>query len=260
MGSDDDKKNDDHHRRGLNVSHKATLISVSSLFAFTLLVILFFLYMKYRQNRRRDRRRTDFISRLVTAQITPSDSVIHTNHIPKATARGLDPQIIDSLPEFVYKSSSAKNSRKGRRGGSCGSSIDVVECSVCLSSITDDSKVRLLPNCKHMFHVECVDMWLGSNTTCPLCRAAVEPKVPAEPEVNNSSVERVVVQPSAPPVDELSLLHGEEDVNKASGSGSSSRPLSSFRKMLREKSSRRSSLGSCSELVGVIDHHDFERQ
>ncbi|XP_062095858.1 RING-H2 finger protein ATL40-like [Humulus lupulus] len=258
-GSDDDKK--EHHRHALNVSHKATLISVSSLFAFTLLVIIFFLYIKYRQNRRRDRRRTDFISRLVSAQISPSDSVIHnTNHVPKSTTRGLDPQVIDSLPEFVYKSSSAAaaNGRRGSRGGS----IDVVECSVCLSSITDDSKVRLLPNCKHLFHVECVDMWLSSNTTCPLCRAAVEPKVPtAEPE-ESSAVERVVVQPSAPPVDELSLLHGEEDLNKASGSGSSGPLRSSFRRILsREKSSRsRSSLGGCSELAAVVDHHDLERQ
>nr|CAB3468122.1 unnamed protein product [Digitaria exilis] len=35
--------------------------------------------------------------------------------------------------------------------------------------------VRRLPLCKHLYHVECIDMWLASHTTCPLCRADVEP-------------------------------------------------------------------------------------
>ena len=29
--------------------------------------------------------------------------------------------------------------------------------------------------CKHLYHVKCIDMWLASHTTCPLCRADVEP-------------------------------------------------------------------------------------
>ena len=253
MGSDDDD-----HKRKINISHKVTLAAVSSLFAVTFLVILFFLWVRCRQNRRRERRRDDFISRLVTAHITPIDvnQTGHSPQPPKTTTGGLDPQIIDSLPQFVYKSSAAANHQNGRRG----SSSEVVECAVCLSSITDDSKVRLLPNCKHLFHVECIDLWLGSNTTCPLCRAVVEPRVPQPTDESGSEVAgvSVLVQPTAPPLDELSLLHGEDQ--KASGSGSS-RPLSSFRKMLsRERSSTRSSLGNCSELAGVVDHHELERQ
>ncbi|PON77896.1 43kDa postsynaptic protein [Parasponia andersonii] len=261
MGSDDDER----HKRNLNVSHNVTLAVVSSLFAVTLLVIFFFLYIKYRQNRRREtRRRNDFISRLVTAQITPShdDSNHTTSRPPKAKPGGLDPHVIDALPEFIYKSSAAAaaNRQNGRRGG--GGSESVVECAVCLSSITDDAKVRLLPNCNHLFHVECVDLWLGSNTTCPLCRAAVEPRVP-QPEEGGSDA-AVVVEPTAPPVDELSLLHGDhQDDNGEKASGSGSRPLSSFsfRRMLsRERSSRRSSLGSCGESAGVVDHQVLERQ
>jgi E3 ubiquitin-protein ligase ATL41 len=34
--------------------------------------------------------------------------------------------------------------------------------------------VRELPSCGHSFHVECVDAWLRTRTTCPLCRAEVE--------------------------------------------------------------------------------------
>lgn len=32
---------------------------------------------------------------------------------------------------------------------------------------------RKLPKCEHVFHMECIDMWLHSHATCPVCRAAV---------------------------------------------------------------------------------------
>lgn len=32
---------------------------------------------------------------------------------------------------------------------------------------------RKLPNCGHVFHAECIDMWLHSHSTCPVCRDPV---------------------------------------------------------------------------------------
>ncbi|KAH7420592.1 hypothetical protein KP509_13G013700 [Ceratopteris richardii] len=46
----------------------------------------------------------------------------------------------------------------------------VKECAVCLSDFMDCEEVKILPVCGHCFHVECIDMWLFSNTTCPVCR------------------------------------------------------------------------------------------
>lgn len=52
------------------------------------------------------------------------------------------------------------------------------ECSVCLSGFSDGEDVRKLPKCKHLFHSECVDMWLYSHSNCPLCRAEVAAAAP----------------------------------------------------------------------------------
>ncbi|KAF0934475.1 hypothetical protein E2562_025552 [Oryza meyeriana var. granulata] len=35
--------------------------------------------------------------------------------------------------------------------------------------------VRQLPTCRHLFHVGCIDMWLHSHRTCPMCRCVVSP-------------------------------------------------------------------------------------
>lgn len=46
-------------------------------------------------------------------------------------------------------------------------------CAVCLAEYRDGDALRLLPKCCHAFHVPCIDTWLVSHTTCPVCRAPV---------------------------------------------------------------------------------------
>ncbi|KAK4415338.1 RING-H2 finger protein ATL43 [Sesamum alatum] len=53
---------------------------------------------------------------------------------------------------------------------------DGLECAVCLNMFDPDEVLRLLPKCKHAFHVECVDTWLDGHSTCPLCRYRVDPE------------------------------------------------------------------------------------
>ncbi|KAH7576139.1 hypothetical protein ACOSQ2_003913 [Xanthoceras sorbifolium] len=47
---------------------------------------------------------------------------------------------------------------------------DAAFCAVCLEGIAEGEKFRRLPECKHCFHVECIDAWFQSRSTCPLCR------------------------------------------------------------------------------------------
>ncbi|KAL4318768.1 hypothetical protein GQ457_18G011410 [Hibiscus cannabinus] len=72
---------------------------------------------------------------------------------------GVDQSLIDTLPVFHYKSIVGVK--------------DPFDCAVCLCEFEQEDKLRLLPNCSHAFHMECIDTWLLSHSTCPLCRATL---------------------------------------------------------------------------------------
>lgn len=86
-----------------------------------------------------------------------------------AAARGLDATAIDALPTLAYSEVKGLHIGKG-----------ALECAVCLNEFEDEETLRLLPKCDHVFHLECIDMWLASHTTCPVCRANLAP-VAGEP-------------------------------------------------------------------------------
>jgi hypothetical protein len=69
---------------------------------------------------------------------------------------------------------------------------EVAQCAVCLEAARGGEKVRRLPACAHMFHVGCIDMWLDSHATCPVCRCHVVPhkgcKESSEPPVPQLAV------------------------------------------------------------------------
>ncbi|PIN25926.1 hypothetical protein CDL12_01340 [Handroanthus impetiginosus] len=49
-------------------------------------------------------------------------------------------------------------------------SEELEECSVCLCKVDEGDEVTEL-RCNHLFHIACLDRWLGyGNMTCPLCR------------------------------------------------------------------------------------------
>ncbi|XP_051114468.1 RING-H2 finger protein ATL46-like [Andrographis paniculata] len=72
---------------------------------------------------------------------------------------GLEQAFIDALPIFEYKEIVGLQEH--------------FECAVCLCEFMDVDKLRLLPICGHAFHMSCIDTWLQSNSTCPLCRGAI---------------------------------------------------------------------------------------
>ncbi|KAG1354269.1 E3 ubiquitin-protein ligase [Cocos nucifera] len=71
-------------------------------------------------------------------------------------SNGLDEALINKIAVCKY-----------RRGDGL---VDGTDCSVCLSEFREDESLRLLPKCSHAFHVQCIDTWLKSHSSCPLCR------------------------------------------------------------------------------------------
>jgi hypothetical protein len=51
----------------------------------------------------------------------------------------------------------------------CRSGAAPIECPVCLELLKADEMVRALPCC-HSFHIQCIDPWLATNHTCPVCK------------------------------------------------------------------------------------------
>ncbi|KDP31129.1 hypothetical protein JCGZ_11505 [Jatropha curcas] len=72
---------------------------------------------------------------------------------------GLDQAFIDALPLFYYRDISGLK--------------EPFDCAVCLCEFSDKDKLRLLPKCSHAFHIDCIDTWLLSNSTCPICRGTL---------------------------------------------------------------------------------------
>ncbi|WVZ73333.1 hypothetical protein U9M48_021652 [Paspalum notatum var. saurae] len=72
---------------------------------------------------------------------------------------GVDQAFIDALPVFLYRNVVGTK--------------DPFDCAVCLCEFEPDDQLRLLPRCSHAFHLECIDTWLLSHSTCPLCRRSL---------------------------------------------------------------------------------------
>ncbi|KAF5739762.1 RING-H2 finger protein ATL11-like [Tripterygium wilfordii] len=114
--------------------------------------------------------------------------------------RGLDPEVISTFPTFVY------SAVKGLKIGN-GS----LECAVCINEFEDDETLRLIPKCSHAFHPECIDAWLGSHVTCPVCRANLVPK---PGEVDNSTVHMFGPDRILDPQSDVSIHVAEDNADR----------------------------------------------
>uniref|UniRef100_A0A1J3IW70 RING-type E3 ubiquitin transferase n=1 Tax=Noccaea caerulescens TaxID=107243 RepID=A0A1J3IW70_NOCCA len=152
---------------------------------------------------------------------TDADAESGVVRIRRTAARGLDAEALGSFPTFVY--SEVKAVRIGKGG---------VECAVCLCEFEDDETLRLMPPCSHVFHADCVDVWLSDHSTCPLCRADLVLKEGGESYLipdpgtvsSGSDPERGILESS-----DLHLLDGVTWTNNNITPRSKSTGLSSWR-------------------------------
>ncbi|XP_010465696.1 PREDICTED: RING-H2 finger protein ATL2-like [Camelina sativa] len=168
------------------MSGKIMLSAIVILFFVVILMVFLHLYARWyllrarrRHLRRRSRNRRATTMVFFTADPSAASSVV--------ASRGLDPNVIKSLPVFTFSDETRDK--------------DPIECAVCLSEFEENETGRVLPNCKHTFHVECIDMWFHSHSTCPLCRSLVEPLSRNElTAVTAAAEEQVVIAIDSDPV------------------------------------------------------------
>lgn len=82
----------------------------------------------------------------------------------RLAATGLRKSALRQIPVAIYRS---------------GINIPATECPICLDKFEDGEKVRVLPKCKHGFHVRCIDAWLVSHSSCPTCRQSLLEQPPS---------------------------------------------------------------------------------
>ncbi|XP_078151797.1 uncharacterized protein LOC144547061 [Carex rostrata] len=186
------------------------------------LVLFLHLYLRYvrRRHMLQHRRRTANLLRLTTFNLGTSDS-------PRP---GLDRTAISSIPSFQYQKVEADSSENSTP------STASVDCAVCLSLLEEGEVVRMLPECRHVFHVACIDKWLASNASCPVCRAEVSPvpHVQSRSRSRSRSQSVVVEVPDAPAQDQSATKEEAE-----AGTSVSTRLSTSLRRIVNSNKSLR---------------------
>ncbi|KAK4425896.1 RING-H2 finger protein ATL2 [Sesamum alatum] len=141
---------------GYALSGKIMLSAIVVLFAVVVFMVGLHLYARWYLIRLRRRQ----LERRRQRRMSRTQIVLYADgRLPGSADRGLELPVLNSLPVFLYTLKAEQ---------------PPAECAVCLSEFEDREIVRLLPKCNHSFHIECIDMWFRSHSTCPLCRSSVE--------------------------------------------------------------------------------------
>ncbi|KAL3648789.1 hypothetical protein CASFOL_005192 [Castilleja foliolosa] len=105
--------------------------------------------------------RIDILNRFSFSRRRRTEDTLVIHRSPATTEnRGLNESAIRSIPIFKFKKTESFDAK------SC-------ECAVCLNEFQEDENLRVIPNCAHVFHIDCIDVWLQNNANCPLCRTSI---------------------------------------------------------------------------------------
>ncbi|CAF1112377.1 unnamed protein product [Rotaria sordida] len=100
-------------------------------------------------------------------------------------------QMLDKSPIILFDSNSEDNDFTDK---------DPM-CAICLETFKNKEKIRKLDVCSHYFHVTCIDPWLLSHQSCPLCnRNILDDSIPsissnimnAENQQNNNATTAII--------------------------------------------------------------------
>ncbi|KAK9748943.1 hypothetical protein RND81_02G092000 [Saponaria officinalis] len=122
--------------------YESIIFSGPIIFALIILFLLYFFYLR--------RQSVDWSSLRMRQSRTIAVDVV--------SEVGLKKEFRELLPIIVYKESF---------------SVNDTQCSVCLGDYQAEDRLQQIPGCGHTFHLNCIDHWLATHTTCPLCRLSL---------------------------------------------------------------------------------------
>ncbi|EFJ07114.1 hypothetical protein SELMODRAFT_448587 [Selaginella moellendorffii] len=116
--------------------------------------------------RRRSRRNSDFPREPRDLDLEASSEDFTMSNSLSKKNRSSNRRAVEALPVVNYSAANLKDNLE------LGCLVGT-ECTICLCEFTDGDRVRILPDCYHGFHVECVDVWLIAHASCPSCRRSL---------------------------------------------------------------------------------------
>ena len=124
------------------------------------------------------------ISRFCRRRGRTNDPISHIDHEDSDAVNNELAQVSSSsgLDEAQIKSITVCKYVKG------DGLVEGSDCSVCLSEFQENESLRLLPKCNHAFHLPCIDTWLKSHASCPLCRSNISSTTNSSPNQRDAAL------------------------------------------------------------------------
>ncbi|XP_019087891.1 PREDICTED: probable E3 ubiquitin-protein ligase RHA4A [Camelina sativa] len=128
--------------------YQAFIFSIPILFSIILFLLFYLFYLK--------RRASSLSSPPVVLPVSLSHQ--SSSHLPSICLLDVKLELKEKLHVVLF------NEELGTRDSLC--------C-VCLGEFELKEELVEMPSCKHIFHMDCIHLWLYSHNTCPLCRSSV---------------------------------------------------------------------------------------
>lgn len=141
------------------------ILAIIGILASAFLLVIYFTVISKYCRRRRGRR--------TSAEENGNQDEMVNDQPLQVASTGLEEAFIKSIRVYKYKKS--------------GGVVEGTDCSVCLSEFEDGENLRLLPKCNHAFHLPCIDTWLKSHSSCPLCRFDIRSAKILPPELSEAT-------------------------------------------------------------------------
>eukprot|EP00978_Attheya_sp_CCMP212_P043953 scaffold295671_cov24-Attheya_sp.AAC.1 len=96
--------------------------------------------------------------------------------------RGASQEVIDQIPLQTFHNDDDDEKNVPN---------DTPVCNICLEEFQTGEKIRKL-SCSHRFHKQCIDRWLGTVASCPICKHEIERNVESHTNSADTSNQNIV--------------------------------------------------------------------